>query len=55
MRRYTLFVFFPFFLVISGRIAAGEQKVISILHVNDFHGFAEPYKPFGSDEFQGVL
>lgn len=56
MRRYPVFVLFLFFLVISGRIgSAGEQQVISILHVNDFHGFAEPYKPFGSDEFLGGI
>ena len=28
---------------------------IRILHVNDFHGFAEPYKPFGSDEMTGGI
>jgi len=28
---------------------AGEKRQLRILHVNDFHGFAEPYKPGGSD------
>ncbi len=30
-----------------------EIKEIRILHINDFHGFAEPYKPFGSNEYLG--
>ncbi|MGC2063944.1 MAG: 5'-nucleotidase C-terminal domain-containing protein [Thermodesulfovibrionales bacterium] len=55
MRRHAMFVFFLFFLVISFGTAAGEQKIISILHVNDFHGFAEPYKPFGSEELLGGI
>jgi len=28
----------------------GQPAEIRILHVNDFHGFAEPYKPVGSEE-----
>lgn len=28
---------------------------IRILHVNDFHGFADPYKPLGSDEKLGGI
>jgi len=35
--------------------AYGEQVEIRILHVNDFHGFAEPYKPLGSDELLGGI
>ena len=31
------------------------QYEIRILHINDFHGFAVPYKPYGSDEAQGGL
>jgi 5'-nucleotidase/UDP-sugar diphosphatase len=37
--------------VVSGGFA--EEKQIRILHVNDFHGFAEPYKPLGSQELLG--
>lgn len=55
MRRHAVFVLLFLFLVISVGSAAGEQKVVSILHVNDFHGFAEPYKPFGSEEFLGGI
>jgi len=35
--------------------AYGERVEIRILHVNDFHGFAEPYKPLGSDEMLGGI
>ncbi len=30
-----------------------EETRIRILHVNDFHGFAEPHKPLGSQELLG--
>ncbi len=36
-------------------LAYGQQAEIRILHVNDFHGFAEPYKPLGSDELLGGI
>ncbi len=42
-----------FFLWIS--FGQGEELQIRILHVNDFHGFAEPYKPIGSDEMLGGI
>src|SRR4030043_426170 len=42
-----------FFLLIS--FGHGEELQIRILHVNDFHGFAEPYKPIGSDEMLGGI
>lgn len=32
-----------------------EQAVIRILHVNDFHGIAEPYKSYASDEMLGGI
>lgn len=33
-------------------LEAGEKK-IRILHVNDFHGFSQPYRPYGTDEEWG--
>lgn len=33
----------------------GQQAEIRILHINDFHGFAEPYKPLGSDQRLGGI
>ena len=35
--------------------AWGAQSVVRILYVNDFHGFAEPYKPLGSEEKLGGI
>lgn len=43
-----------YFLLASGNCVAGSAT-IRILHVNDFHGFAEPYKPQGSDELRGGI
>jgi 2',3'-cyclic-nucleotide 2'-phosphodiesterase (5'-nucleotidase family) len=37
--------------VVSGVFA--EETLIRILHVNDFHGFAEPHKPLGSQVVLG--
>lgn len=42
-------------LFLSVPYAQAEQTVIRILYLNDFHGFAEPYKPFGSDENLGGI
>ncbi|HSB32637.1 MAG TPA: bifunctional UDP-sugar hydrolase/5'-nucleotidase, partial [Candidatus Sulfobium mesophilum] len=35
--------------------AWAEQHVIRILHMNDFHGFAEPYEPSGSNRLIGGI
>ncbi len=35
--------------------ASGEQHALRILYVNDFHGFAEPYRPLGSDKLEGGI
>ncbi len=35
-------------------VAAGEVT-LRILYLNDFHGFAEPYKPLGSEEALGGM
>jgi len=32
-----------------------QAESLRILYLNDFHGFAEPYKPFGSDEMLGGI
>jgi 5'-nucleotidase / UDP-sugar diphosphatase len=45
-------------LILIGLFAVGtffhaEAAEIRILHVNDFHGFAMPYKAFGSNELLG--
>jgi 2',3'-cyclic-nucleotide 2'-phosphodiesterase (5'-nucleotidase family) len=40
---------------LSLSFAHAEETVIRILHINDFHGFAEPYKPLGSNETLGGI
>src|SRR4030067_90957 len=49
----VLLSIFLFSLFLS--FAYSQPSEIRILHVNDFHGFAEPYKPFGSDEMLGRM
>ncbi len=36
-------------------VVFADQRTVRILHVNDFHGFAEPYRPLGSDERLGGI
>jgi len=54
MKRLSIIAHFILFLL-SLSFAYGEPVEIRILHVNDFHGFAEPYKPFGSKELLGGI
>lgn len=42
-------------LALTASYAHSAQTEIRILYLNDFHGFAEPYKPFGSDENLGGI
>ncbi len=42
-------------ILFTTSFAHGEQVEIRILHINDFHGFAEPYKPLGSDDLLGDI
>lgn len=42
-------------ILFTTSFAHGEQVEIRILHINDFHGFAEPYKPLGSDDLFGGI
>ncbi len=44
-----------FVLVAATLISCSIQREIRILHINDFHGFANTYKPYGSNEAQGGL
>ena len=43
------------FIFLFITFAYGQQVEIRILHVNDFHGFAEANKPLGSDELLGGI
>lgn len=42
-------------LVFFASLAQAGQSAIRILYVNDFHGFAEPYKPIGSGQMLGGI
>lgn len=53
MKRHRLIIASLILLLCMLQPASAERSVVRILHVNDFHGFAEPYKPFGSDELLG--
>jgi 2',3'-cyclic-nucleotide 2'-phosphodiesterase (5'-nucleotidase family) len=55
MKRLKIALCFIFFFTLTISSAYGGQSEIRILHVNDFHGFAEPYQPLGSDERVGGI
>lgn len=55
MKKPCIIIFCVIILIFSVSFVNAGQKSIRILHVNDFHGFAEPYKPFGSDEMLGGI
>ncbi len=55
MKRHLLFLLHAILLMFLTDAAQAGQSVIRILHINDFHGFAEPYKPYGSDEMLGGI
>jgi 5'-nucleotidase/UDP-sugar diphosphatase len=55
MKRHLLFLLSAFSLIFLTASAQAGQSVIRILHINDFHGFAEPYRPYGSDEMLGGI
>ena len=55
MRRiYTTFCFI-FLVILPLTFAYGQEFEIRILHVNDFHGFAEAYTPLRSNEWIGGI
>ena len=54
-RIYRAFFISLIIIIFSASFAYADQKEIRILYLNDFHGFAEPYKPFGSDEMLGGI
>ncbi len=55
MRRSRFVLWSLLLFLVFATLAYGQQVEIRILHVNDFHGFAEPYKPLGSDELLGGI
>jgi 5'-nucleotidase/UDP-sugar diphosphatase len=55
LQRLYLGLLAVFFLLQLVPVAYGENREIRILYINDFHGFAEPYRPLGSDEPLGGM
>jgi len=55
MRRWQTVLWSVLLFFLFTTFAYGQQVEIRILHVNDFHGFAEAYKPLGSDELLGGI
>ena len=49
------FLLSSFFIILCISPVYSQQQEIRILHVNDFHGFAVEYRPYGSSEMQGGL
>ncbi len=44
-----------FLLIFCVSFTFGDTVDIRILYINDFHGFAEPYKPLGSEQMFGGI
>ena len=55
IRRCYRFFCVVFVFLNLAHFAYGQTAEVRILHLNDFHGFAEPYPPLGSKEFLGGL
>jgi len=54
VKRIQMIVIICMVLILFGTGGAVPVE-LRILHVNDFHGFAEPYQPYGSDEMLGGI
>ena len=55
MKRFNTIVYSLILFLLTATISYGETIEIRFLHINDFHGFAEPYKPLGSDQMLGGI
>ncbi|NWG02204.1 MAG: 5'-nucleotidase C-terminal domain-containing protein [Syntrophaceae bacterium] len=55
MKKVDAIRLFVFLFFLCGSFAHGQPVEIRILHINDFHGFAESYQPIGSDEPLGGI
>lgn len=51
--RWKTLILSGFFLIACVCSADGGERRLRILHVNDFHGFAEAYTPYGETEKRG--
>ena len=55
MKQWRILICFVLLFFLFTSSLYGQQVDIRILHINDFHGFAESYKPLGSDELLGGI
>jgi len=55
MKKRTAIFCLSLFLFLLTPFAFGQQAEIRILHINDFHGFAESDQPLGSDSLLGGI
>jgi len=55
MKQWKILICFILWFILPTSLATSQDYEIRILYVNDFHGFAEPYKPLGSDELHGGI
>jgi 5'-nucleotidase / UDP-sugar diphosphatase len=55
MKRLFVVVSCLLLFIVCGSTLYGNEKEIRILYMNDFHGFAQSYKPYGSDEYAGGI
>jgi 2',3'-cyclic-nucleotide 2'-phosphodiesterase (5'-nucleotidase family) len=53
MKKLSVAIFVIIVSVLCLTPVLGREATLRILYVNDFHGFAEPYKPVGSQETLG--
>ncbi len=55
LKRLYIAVSCLLFFILCGSTLHGNESEIRILYMNDFHGFAQSYKPYGSDEYAGGI
>ncbi len=55
LRSVTAAFLFAFIFILACSVSRADETTIRILYVNDFHGFAEPYVPLGSNEMLGGI
>jgi 5'-nucleotidase/UDP-sugar diphosphatase len=55
MKKFIPYIYGFFLCVLLVSTAEAGRSSIRILYVNDFHGFAEPYQPLGSNEVLGGI
>ncbi len=55
MKKHLILISFVFAFFLLGSAGYCEQAEVRILYMNDFHGFAESYRPYGSSEDVGGI